>query len=135
MRSKQKSLEKTKQAAPVLSRAMIEGLATLDANEAAAALTALYRNPHVAMIAGAQADYCMSGTREPLSDQLWQSISGDMKDAWASDWWNTSANEAIWQLKADHGICEVEDCNDAENCSNCILNDGEAGGQAKEDKR
>ena len=123
MRSKQKSLEKTKQAAPVLSRAMIEGLATLDANEAAAALTALYRNPHVAMIAGAQADYCMSGTREPLSDELWQKIADDLKGAWAEDWWNTSADSAIWQLKEEHGICEVGDCGHAEDCANCGSNE------------
>src|SRR5208283_910914 len=117
MNNKANRLDSTKQAASEISGAQIEGLAKLDATQAATALKALFRNPHVAMIAGAQTNYCMRGTREPLSDALWKKIKEDMKGAWAEDWWNTSSNEAIEQLKDEHGICDVGDCDDAGDCA------------------
>lgn len=47
MSNNSKSLGKTKQAASEITGTQIEGLANLDAKQAAAALEALYRNPYV----------------------------------------------------------------------------------------
>ena len=104
-----------------MTKKQIESLRTLDAKQASQALNALWENPHVAMIAGAQMDYCMRGTHEPLSDKLWNSIKGEMKDAWADDWMNTSNNQSMLDLCYEHGICDVQNC--ADSCAECRINE------------
>jgi hypothetical protein len=87
----------------------IEDLKTLSAKKAKEALDSLYQNPHVTMIAGAQADYRTIATGRMVSDKLWNSIKEELRGAYAMDWWNESTNEAKWNLLGEHGIEEKDD--------------------------
>lgn len=121
----------------VLTEEQIEGLASLDAEQAKAALDSLMANPHIALMDEpvAQVDFVLTGTRMPVPDSVWKEVVEGLEDEKYSRMRESSygLDDLAYKeyLRDEFGICEASRC-DEEDCSTCSFSPKQDEGQEEE---